>query len=127
MQIYGLYDSVEKPCFITPWDLIHFLSGIVFYLFFKYFNFNFYIGLTLFIIIHTLYEFKDLFYYFKITDINNYWTNNSLLNSIGDTFSAILGYILSFYIFKKINLFKVLSLSFFTIILAVVFKLYNLD
>lgn len=56
-------DELKSPCLFTPWSAIHFLSGIVGYLFIiKWLpKWSYQKGFWTFFMIHTLYEIKDYY------------------------------------------------------------------
>ena len=66
------------------------------------------------IIIHTIYELKDMVasYVYRTNNQNGFITNNSWFNSIGDTIYALAGFIFAFYLFKllKVNYLYIISL-----------------
>ena len=64
-----LVDTIPKPSLITPWSFTHVLAGGLIYLYLKFFfkNISIPTAFIVMIVIHTLYEIKDLFSYFKIT------------------------------------------------------------
>tara|TARA_A100001015_G_scaffold54318_1_gene59604 strand:- start:3638 stop:4075 length:438 start_codon:yes stop_codon:yes gene_type:complete len=109
-KIFSLDDNEKIHGFITPWSIVHFNFGILGYLYLKFF-FKKISNLKCFIItiiIHTIYEKKDLIItklYLK--NKHNYKNNNknvkflnffkiyynSLFNCIGDTLMCILGFL----------------------------------
>ena len=108
-MILCMSDSVSKPCLITPWFLIHFISSSTIYLFINLYTENKKIIFTSTLIIHTIYEIKDIYfaYILKIYTYNNkflnHWGNNSLLNSTGDTLGCLLGCSYVYIINNKYN------------------------
>ena len=115
-------DTVKNSGFITPWAFIHLLSGLIIYLYLKFIfrDISIIIAFMIMIVIHTIYELYDLLYYFKITKNNTYWANNSLVNSIGDTVFAIIGFFIATQI-KDINIYVVISCTIFYILTMIVF------
>ena len=105
MKLFGLDDSIESSAVITPWSLIHVLSGYVIYVIAKRYipGISFKEIIILCFVIHTLYEVKDLVCYNddlffalhgkKLIDTaSHFWDHsNSLANSIGDTVFAFIG------------------------------------
>lgn len=85
MRLLGYRDSKKNPTALTPWTIIHFIVGVTFALVSRQLGFT--NSLVLFIIIHTLYEVKDVYY------------GSSVLNSVFDEIFAVLGF-LAFYYFK---------------------------
>lgn len=125
--LFSMEDTIKKNSLITPWTKVHFLTG---YLFSLYginilnisFNNAFWIGLLL----HTLYEIKDLSCYFLNCSEENTWHNNSFINSISDT----IFYIIGFCLIKIINIKSVsyiVGLTFVYLIIVVLFILYSLE
>ena len=86
-------DSINNPSLTTPFIIIHIISGIWLTSLIKTYFPKYKNVLLIVLIIHTIYEIKDIYvsYYLKY---NNVLTNNSWLNSIGDTIGAIIGYYL---------------------------------
>ena len=122
-----LVDTIQKPSLITPWSLVHVLVGGLIYLYLKFFfkNISITTAFIVMIVIHTLYEIKDLFSYFKITK-KTQWNDNSLTNSIGDTLCAIIG----FFIATQVHEVNVPLLLVFTLIYissAILLFIYKLD
>ena len=52
------------------------------------------------IFIHTIYEITDMFYYLGFVG-DGLWSNNSPLNSIGDTIACLSGSLSTMILFKK--------------------------
>ena len=104
-------DSVTNPCLITPFFIVHALSGYwLASLIHTYFpsNKN---KLLWVVLLHSIYELKDL-YVSYVLKYRNVYTDNSWWNTIGDTIAAILG----FYIYKTTPLsFKMSTVVFFIV------------
>lgn len=118
--MYSDNDTVENPAFITPWTLVHFLSGFLFYVFFKYFlpktpNWNLFIALA---IIHTVYEIKHL--YLSQTMRGVYWNNDSVINSLGDSMANFLGFYIAICV-APITLSTVVLSSILTTLIVIIF------
>ena len=124
MKVFSISDNVENSSLITPWSLIHLLFGLLLYLYLTYFfNTSTEKAFLILLIIHTIYEIKDLMYYFNIHEKDGYWANNSLINSIGDTVFAIIGFGIGMQIEEiNLNLIVYLTLLYFTLILIVMNK-----
>ena len=86
-QVWRLKDSYSSPAMFTPWTSIHFLSGVMLYAIFAPFT-KYQIIWAL--IVHALYEAKDLF--LKL----GRWEHTNI-NSCGDTIAATLGSILAMF------------------------------
>ncbi len=85
MRLVGYRDSNKTPTAVTPWTLVHFIVGMAFGMLSYRLGFN--NSLILFVIIHTIYELKDIYY------------GSSVINSVFDELFAILGF-LAFYQFN---------------------------
>ena len=105
-------DTINKPSCITPWSFIHLYSGFIFYLTMKLLfpKLTFINILISWIIIHTLYEIKDILYYFKIKLASDYWGNNSIMNSLFDTIFALIGLYIGYIINSKSILLYIISI-----------------
>lgn len=93
--MWAFSENVKSPAFITPWSLIHILSGMLFYswmsLLFPYISI--YALVIMWLLIHTVYEFKD--WYVSYVQGKG---NNSLWNSLGDELCGMLGFALGYLI-----------------------------
>ena len=135
MKVLGLNDTVEKPVLITYASLIHFLSGLYFawviYPLLDKKN-SFVKGFILYNILHFLYELKDYILSYN-KNVSNYlerrvnnslikWSKeNSIENSVADTFVTIIGYILGYYLLLKFGNNKNITIFLtFLLILAIV-------
>lgn len=98
-QFYARGDSPEEPAIFTPFSLIHFLSGMYAYLVLR-FIFPYsktWILFLIWLVLHTLYETKDVF----LT------SSNSFINSIGDTIAALAGFLVGAAVLCRFSLVKV--------------------
>jgi len=122
-------DSKNNPVFITPWSLIHFLTGFVGIINSNYFNIDKEVSLIFLLLIHTLYEFKD--YYFSYVykgpkNIISEWSSsNSIFNIFGDTLFFIIGMVLSINININKNQLIIVNV-FFILIFIILFTNKNL-
>jgi hypothetical protein len=100
MKINHDVDTIRKPAIFTPASVLHFMVGIWFYSILKYYKYTTGQTYLISIILHTIYEMQDLAcnnkelckYFFGISDVHSdYWKNNSIYNSLGDTFTFVLG------------------------------------
>ena len=100
MNIFGVSDSKKDVTLITPWSFIHAYSGFMFYLTLKYLypEFSLLKIFILLIIVHTIYEIKDLLSYFNIKVSSEKWSDNSYMNSIFDTIFALIGFFVAYYV-----------------------------
>ena len=100
--MFSKNDNIRKSSLFTPWSFIHFLSGIISYLYLKRFtSMSETCIFLILLLIHTLYEIKDLSRYtLKLHKSNSIWYNNTVVNSIGDTITFILGIVIGM-IFKN--------------------------
>ena len=98
-------DSQGNPTFITPWSLIHFLTGVILMLNANYFNIDKEFSFSILVLVHTLYELKDFYFSYIYKGPKNLiseWANsNSLFNILGDTVFFILGVVTVFN--QKLN------------------------
>ena len=127
IKLLSMSDTIKSRSFITPWTFIHFLNGSLGYLYLKHIlqisKINSFIILF---VLHTIYEIKDLEYYYnknknKNKNIeNDYYGNNSIINSVGDTIFFIIGFLIAAQI-KKVNNCDILIFIFINIILAYLF------
>ena len=122
-NLLSIKDTSKSNAFITPWSFIHLLSGGLIYLYLKYIYVNISIvkSFIIMIILHTLYEINDLRYHFKKKKERNYWDDNSLINSLGDTICAIIGFLIAIQI-KKVNVHGLVCFTFVYLILIHYFK-----
>lgn len=92
MDLFSLHDTRNRVGIITPWSLIHFLSGLNGYILLNRLNIDPLYKYTILLSTHSLYEIKDyvLSYYVKSHEV---WGNNSLINCITDTIFFLLGII----------------------------------
>ena len=113
IKLFSNTDTVKSNSFITPWSYIHLLTGCIIYLYLKYIfkKISIINSFIIMIIIHTIYEIFDLMYYFRIKKETNYWSDNSLINSVGDTIFAIIGFLIAIEI-KEINIHGLIFLTF---------------
>ena len=84
--------------YITYWSILHFISGIIFVLIFKYFNIQYNIYLTG-LIIHSLWELWQV-----IIGMSHPWKlkgHNNLVDIIVDTLFFMIGVYISKIIFAK--------------------------
>lgn len=106
INLINISDNIKNPSCITPWSFIHLHSGFIFYLTLKYLypKFSFFTIFIFWLILHTIYEIKDLMSYFNIyiykSDYNSIknWNNNSIINSIFDTIFTLIGLLIAYYI-----------------------------
>jgi hypothetical protein len=126
MKLIGFNDTLETPLFITPWSLIHFLSGATLFFICRVFTKNLYIIFFVVFFLHSLYEFKDYYstYINRIrfkedSYISSFFKNNTLENTIGDTVVCILGFMVAYIIMKYTRYpnHALLQISSFTIII----------
>ena len=79
-RAYALAEEKNKPTFVTPWSLVHFMSGGV----------AKEVGMRLlwFELLHGAYELKDW-----VIDRSGTGNKNSLFNSVGDQAVATVGWL----------------------------------
>ena len=107
MKLVGYNDTLETPIFITPWSLIHFLTGLTLFFMCRVFTQNIYIIVFIILGIHSIYEFKDYYSTYinqirfkKDTYLSSFFKNNTLENTIGDTVVCMLGIIIAYILLK---------------------------
>lgn len=117
LSFISFEDSVYKQSFITPWSFIHLLSGLVIQRYFmKYSNYSRRKRYVITIILHTIYEMKDIYRSYLIQDaecedVNDCkWFDNSIFNSVGDTISSLVGQYIAENYFKRVSLLKLVSI-----------------
>lgn len=86
MILFQNYDSEKEPAFVTPWTMIHILTGILFGHFTKILGFK--PAFLWYLVLHTLYEIKDIWMEQE---------DNSFLNCLGDQIFGILGFLFGFF------------------------------
>jgi len=127
VSVVGLSDGLNKSSFITPWSFIHMFFGFTYYVVLsKYMTYkNNFITLN---IIHALYELKDIFFSY-ILKIKGKWYNNTIINSIGDTICAIIGWCIAYVIFGKYNINNLTKafVIFTNITTIILFNLYEVE
>ena len=113
VYIFSNDDTVKKNSLLCPWSLVHFIYGSLMYLFLKYILKikSVYNSFVIMIIIHTIYEIKDLKYYLEKNVKLNWANNNSIINSIADTILAILGFYFMIYYETKYNILYFIFIS----------------
>jgi len=112
MKLHDDNDTIKKPAIFTPASVLHFVVGIWLYSVCTYYKYTTVQTYFISIMLHTVYELQDLAcnnkelckYFFGISDIHSsYWKNNSLYNSLGDTFAFILGIVYGQLFFPKMT------------------------
>jgi len=84
-------NEYSNECFITPFSLLHAISGAYMFVLLSWLNVNDVNNFIIVNFIHLLYEIKDcLFTYYYKTSKHK----NSLFNSIGDQISCNIGIII---------------------------------
>ena len=84
MNVLSLYDSQKKPALLTPWSIIHFLSGVIAGLLVRHLNLDFFWSLVIYILMNIIYETKDIMF----TNGTNSWQN-----TLVDIIVGILGFL----------------------------------
>jgi hypothetical protein len=95
---------------------MHFFVGYSSYYFFQYINISPMVALITLFILHTIYEIRDLT---KLYNKNDAWSDNSLINSIGDTIFFILGMLLAMN--TPINIWYLTGSLFLTLLIYLFF------
>lgn len=117
-------DTIKNPSLITPWSTVHFLSGCYLFAFGEIWTKNILINFSIGIIIHTLYEIKDIYMSSNCSNIKN-WKHNSLWNSFGDTICFALGFLMIYVGNLNNVLYKNIILFVYWILLAIFFNYYR--
>ena len=119
-------DTTKNPRFIDIHTLSHFLSGVFFFGIIMILNINITNGFLIWLIIHSLYELKDLYFTFiyKIKPGQNrffgFVSNNSFYNTISDTLFSVLGFYFSILLFSN-NLNTTLRKIIFLILITIIY------
>lgn len=121
MKLYSFSDTINNPACITGFTFIHFYTGFLFYIILKYLypKLSFLFLFSLWFILHTLYEIKDLMAYFEFIKYKTYWSDNSIENSIFDTIATMLGLYIGYIIKYKSISFLVLNIFIYLILLLI--------
>ena len=111
MRLISKDDTLLYPSLLTPYSILHFLTGIIFAFFFSIINISFLKGFIIFNIIHFIYEIKDYSgsytnllddYNKRIpTKLKTFIKENSYQNSISDQIISIIGYLLGYYLLQN--------------------------
>ena len=118
-------DTTKNPRFIDIHTLSHFLSGVFFFGIIMILNINITTGFLIWLVIHSLYELKDMYNTFilKIKPGENrffgFVSNNSFYNTISDTLFSALGFYFSILLFSNnltTNIRKIIFLILITLI-----------
>jgi uncharacterized membrane protein len=119
MRLFYESDKRHRPAILTPFSLIHFLNGLVYYLItVRILNINYTLSFVTWFIFHLAYEIKDFTYsYIQKDENNDYITNNSYINSISDQIVAILGFYVGIYLPVNIDIYKFILIIIFIILL----------
>lgn len=120
VELYKHEDKIEAPSLTSPFSLIHFLFGILTYTCLKK-KVKPVNNILISNVIHGIYEIKDII-------ISNgpkektYWSDNSLINSLGDTIVFNLGLSIGYFC----NIEPIYSVIIY-IVFSVFFFYYRLD
>jgi len=97
MILWSHSDTMSKPSWFTPWSFIHFFTGFILFIIIKIIfpKITLVDNFLIVMCIHTIYEIKDMCYAY-IHHNGSKWTNNSFINSIGDTICAAFGFIVGY-------------------------------
>lgn len=94
VAVYQAWENPKDSAVFTPFTFAHFVSGIVAYviIFYLFPNISTDDAFFLWFLLHSVYEFKDMF---------KQYTSNSIPNSFGDTIGALAGFVIASVGFKK--------------------------
>ena len=105
IKVFFPKDSTDEPTLFTPWSLMHFGSGAYIYMYLTLYHKNTLLdNLIIMLVIHTIYELKDLYvtYFAHVppgeVSLGGLVANSSLYNSIGDTISSVAGFYAIYYL-----------------------------
>ena len=111
MKHFGKNNNIENPTLLTPFSLVHLVSGITLFILLSLYTKNRIVIIIGVLIIHTIYEFKDYYttYINKIrfkkdNYFSEFFIDNTVINSIGDTIACIIGIIIGYYLVFNTNL-----------------------
>lgn len=109
-----MIDNINDPSLITPWIIIHYIAGLFLFFIFDLFIKEELLNFIIINIIHLNYELKDYYYtYFKLYDSSFMYyfsSQNTLINSIGDTILFLMGIYTAFYLKYNKNINKNLDI-----------------
>ena len=102
MSLLSISDAINNPTWFTPWSFMHFMSGFVSYAIIKIIfpNTSLLDKFLIWMCIHTIYEIKDICKAYLDYD-GSFWSNNSFINSLGDTICAAFGFIIGYIVLDK--------------------------
>jgi hypothetical protein len=99
---FGMNENSRVNCLFTPFSLVHLISGFYMALVFNYMgltNLQSFISVN---IIHLLYEMKDYYMMYHNGNVEPEGAyHNTLMNSIGDHISAVIGALIFYYIINN--------------------------
>lgn len=123
-------DSKYNATFITPWSFIHLYSGFFGIILTNYTKMDKKFSILFLVLIHTIYELKDLYFSYlykgQKTKISEWSKKNSLFNSIGDTLFFILGIFIGINLKPNMKQLIVIILI-FLILFCIFFKIKKLS
>jgi hypothetical protein len=116
---YRSEEDNENSSMFSPWSFIHFLTGILAYLWVSKFTGNNLITIVLAMAPHIAYESKD--FIISYGDGENKG-ENSLLNSFGDLIIALFG---MFLLYKLNRRYEEGEIEFYSILIGMVYIIYS--
>ena len=120
-------DTKESPCLFGSWSIIHLLVSCLMYSFIIFFckKISKLHAAIIVIILHSIYELKDLYNSYIIVK----YKGNSFINAIGDNMACIFGIYISSLYFKNNDLqlkqLKELTVFVFTIVIIFIIHYKN--
>lgn len=115
---YRNVEDNDNPSLFSPWTFIHFMTGVLAYLWAYKITGNAWITILLAMIPHVFYELKDFIISYGDGECKG---ENSLLNSFGDLLIALFA---MFLILKLNRRYETFEIEFYTIVILMTVAAY---